>query len=528
MGMTTTTSGSRLKLRHARPTGSSALRARLFRNSALMMVCRVAAMMASILTVPFVIGKLGLPGYGSWEVLLSVSTVAAIFQNALGGTLLWRVSSAYGLGEETEIRRLPRLGIASTLIVFTVTFPLVLAFRHFLVQLFHIPQELRQSAEVILPCLVGASVMGGMNESLAAVLRGSQEAGYTSVVQTVAGFMNAAVLLFGLAKGAGLWSLLLGYITAAVATGIGYYLRVSILYGWFDIRPKLPSRQDILTTRRYLGFLSIGSFSVLLRGETDKLVLASFASPTWVGVYAIAARMSSLVMESSNFFYVPTIAATGAMNGRGDWQGVKNLYTTMAAVFPVAAGLVSVFVLSVYDRLTVFWLGRSVPRIATILFLVVTGNAVAVILTGSGTSICKGLGKLEAETTYVVTSLIVNIILTFTLVMWVGAIGTVIASTVSWAAGAILFVVLLHHRFELPVSGTYRSIGALIYAALIVAGARLLIPTYTAIPDRLPALLSALKFGMVVGCVYLLPFVLLNNTNLISRTHLLVIRGVRN
>ena len=225
--------------------------------------------------------------------------------------------------------------------------------------------------------------MGGMNESLAAVLRGSQEAGYTSVVQTVAGFMNAAVLLFGLAKGAGLWSLLLGYITAAVATGIGYYLRVSILYGWFDIRPKLPSRQDILTTRRYLGFLSIGSFSVLLRGETDKLVLASFASPTWVGVYAIAARMSSLVMESSNFFYVPTIAATGAMNGRGDWQGVKNLYTTMAAVFPVAAGLVSVFVLSVYDRLTVFWLGRSVPRIATILFLVVTGNAVAVILTGS-------------------------------------------------------------------------------------------------------------------------------------------------
>ena len=110
----------------------------------------------------------------------------------------------------------------------------------------------------------------------------------------------------------------------------------------------------------------------------------------------------------------------------------------MGAVFPVAAGLVSVLVLSLYDRLTVFWLGRSVPGIAPILFLVVAGNAIAVILTGSGTSICKGVGKLEIETIYVVTGLILNIILTITLVLAVGAIGTVIASTVSWSIGAVL------------------------------------------------------------------------------------------
>ncbi len=484
-------------------------------------------MLVSLVTVPFVIGRLGLLGYGSWEVLLSVSTITTIFQNAIGGTLLWRVSSAYGAGDKSEIRRLPGLGVAITLIMFAVTLTLVLAGRHFLVQFFHIPPELRLSAEVILPCIVGITVLGGINESLAAVLRGSQEAGYTSVIQTLAGFMNAGVLLTGLARGAGLWSLLAGYSVAAVTTGIGYYLRASYLYGWFDIRPKLPTRQDVLAMRRYLGCLSIGSFSSLLRGETDKLVLAGFASPAWVGIYAIAAKMASVVMESSNFFYNPTIAASGAMNGHGDWEGIKRLYVTMGAVFPVAAGLVSVLVLSLYDRLTVFWLGRSVPGIAPILFLVVAGNAIAVILTGSGTSICKGVGKLEIETIYVVTGLILNIILTITLVLAVGAIGTVIASTVSWSIGAVLFVLLLHRRFDLPLKGTYRSVGALLYVGAVVAVARALMPAYTANSDRLTALLSAVRFGAAVACVFLLPFVLLNATALTNRTRRLILSAAQ-
>jgi hypothetical protein len=227
-------------------------------------------------------------------------------------------------------------------------------------------------------------------------------------------------------------------------------------------------------------------------------------------------------MESSNFFYVPTIAAAGALNGRGDWAGVRSLYATMTAVFPAAAGVVSVLVLSLYDRLVVFWLGRGVPGLAPILFLVVAGNAAAVMLTGPGTSICRGLGKLGLETTYVVAGLTMNVALTISLVLAFGAMGTVIASTVSWVAGAILFVILLHRKFDLPVVGTYRSAGALLYVAVVVAGARLLIPGYAAKPDRLPALISALGFGAVVGCVYLLPFVLANAKDLMSRARLLM------
>jgi len=503
---------------------SNAIRSRLLKNSALMMGCRISAMLVSLITVPFVITRLGLSGYGSWEVLLSISTITTIFQNAVGGTLLWKLASAFGAGDVLEIRRLPRLGIFLTGLMCGVTFPLVLLLRVQITTILRIPLELRSSATIILPCIIGVTLLGGINESLAAVLRGSQETGYTYVVMTLAGFVNSAIILFGLWMGKGLWSLLAGYIAIAWITGAGYYLRVSYLYGWFDLRPLFPSRQDLRDTRRYFGLLTVGSFSVLLRGETDKLVLASFASPAWVGVYAIAARMSSLVMESSNFFYAPTIAAAGALNGRKDWPGIRALYAHMASVFPVAAGLMSLLVLSLYDRLCVMWLGRTVPGLAPLLFLVIAGNTVAVVLTGTGTSILKGLGKMELETTYVVLGLILNILLTVVLVYFLGAIGTVIASTASWSLGAALFLVLVHKKFDFPVQGAYLSVATLGYIALLAAAAQMLIPVYGSDPNRLRAFFSAAQYGAIVSAVYILPFLVLHRQVLLERCRRFLLR----
>jgi O-antigen/teichoic acid export membrane protein len=497
--------------------GSQSLQRGLFKNSAVMMGCRVSAMVVSLITVPFVIAKLGLAGYGTWEVMLSVSIITTIFQAALGNTLLWRVSSAYGAGDDQEIRRLPRIGIGFTLLVFVISFPLVLTFRHQLVHLFHVPALLQPAAVIILPCIVGIAVLGGVNESLAAVIRGSQESGLVSVVITLAGFLNAAVMLTGLLLGFGLWSLLAGYAAAALCTCAGYFLRASWLYGRFNVVPILPSRSDIRATRRYFGLVSIGSFSILLRGETDKLVLAGFASTSWVGVYALAARMAALVMESSNFFYTPTIAAAGAMNGRGDWPAIRRLYATMSAVFPVAAGLVSVLVLSLYDRLTVAWLGRPVPGVGTLLFLVIAGNTVAVVLAGSGTSILKGIGKMETETTYVLVGLVLNILLTITLVATIGAIGTVIASTVSWSIGAALFLWLMHRRFDFPLKGTLRSIAALLYIAVVVAVAHISIPGWGSDTSRIHAAISMAGYAVPVSLAYMLPMLIVNRAYLAAK-----------
>jgi O-antigen/teichoic acid export membrane protein len=114
------------------------------------------------------------------------------------------------------------------------------------------------------------------------------------------------------------------------------------------------------------------------------------------------------------------------------------------------AGAFVVLVASTYDRLLMMWVGRSVPQVGPILFILLAGNIIAIALTGVGTSLCKGIGKVSMETTYIVICVVANIVLKLTLTPWLGPIGSVVASAGSWALGSIIFVFLMYRAVKLP------------------------------------------------------------------------------
>jgi O-antigen/teichoic acid export membrane protein len=285
------------------------------------------------------------------------------------------------------------------------------------------------------------------------------------VIQTAASAANAAGTIGTLLLGAGLWSLWIGFALAFLITASGFQILASRLCPGITLRPALPRRPDVRNVRKYAGCLVLGSLSASLRVETDKLVLASFASPAWTGYYSLAARMAGLVMEVSNFFYVPTVAAAGALHARADWPGIRALYSRLMVVVPAAAGAVIVAVAGFPRHLMVLWIGRDVPQAVPLLGLLLCGYASAVVLTGPGTCICKGAGRIEIETAYIAVSLALNLGLTIILVRWVGPIGTVIATAVSWAAGSLFFVFHLHRRLPLRAAPTIRA--GRVFAAII-------------------------------------------------------------
>jgi O-antigen/teichoic acid export membrane protein len=253
-----------------------------------------------------------------------------------------------------------------------------------------------------------------------------------------------------------------------------------------------------------MGCLALGSLSTSLRLETDKIVLASFASPAWTGYYGLAARLAGLVMEVSNFFYVPAVAAFGALHARNDWPGIRALYTSLMMVVPAAAGAVIVVVAGFPRHLMVLWIGRDVPQAVPLLGLLLCAYAIAVILTGPGTCICKGIGRIEIETVYVAISLALNLSLTIILVRWIGPLGTVIASSVSWASGALFFAFYLHRRLPLRAAATLRAGRALIGIAAVVVLTRFGASYVTLPAERVGALLSLVKLSPALIAVYLL------------------------
>jgi O-antigen/teichoic acid export membrane protein len=472
-------------------------------NTAVILPARLFATIVSLLTVPVIVWKLGIGGFGAWEAALAFSSLSSLFFMPLGGTLLWKASMTFGASHDEESRRLIRLGVSATLLFLVVAAPAAWLARHELVQLFNIPQEMREAAGWVLPGLVCFAALGGVNESLAAILAGRQESGVVASVQTAGMCVNYAIVVAGLVGGFGFWSVLAGSAGGVLSAGLLLYVFMSRGSARPSLIPAFPTRTELQQLRGYFGLLAIGSVSSALREQTDKLVLAAVASPEWTAYYSIAFRLASLVLLVSNIFYVPVVAAAGALHSAGDEEGVKRLYAQTIAILVGGAGVVAVVVGAAWDRIVIFWLGKSIPEVGSPLAWLMLGNVAAVLLTGAGTSICRGIGRPIIETRYLIISLVLNATLKGLLVPTAGPIGTVIATGVSWAAASAVFLKMLNHSTDLPRSAGQMAVGALGCATIAIALTRVAAHVAGFGSGRSGALTSGVVLAAIAIATYL-------------------------
>ena len=371
------------------------IRKQLFLNSGLLGLSRILSTCTSLVTVPVVLSKLGLSGYGSWETMMAIATLVMVFQTTINGTLVWRMSGAYGSGDLDGIRRLMGVGIAVVLGMFAVVTPFAWAARHYLVGLTNIPPLYQNAAVWVIPILVSQTTVGALGETFSAVLTAYQRAGLTTLIQTAALMANSGFVIIGLLHGWQIWSLLLGNTVGVILGIAGQYIAVVKLCHISSLRPCLPDWETAKPLIGFAAFLAIGQISLTLRDTTDKFVLASVGNTIWTAWFGLASRLASLSLMVCSFFYVPLIAAVAALDAQNDWAGVCRLYTNTMIVMPFLGGAFVVLVASTYDRLLMMWIGQSIPRVGPILFILLAGNIIAVALTGVGSSLCKGIGKVE-------------------------------------------------------------------------------------------------------------------------------------
>jgi O-antigen/teichoic acid export membrane protein len=471
-------------------------------NTALIAVCRLATAVSALVVVPVVVSTLGVSGYGVWEAMLAVASLSLMFQGAISSTAIWQASAAYGAGRVEDVHRVARIGISATLLILLLVVPPVWVLRGTIVEFLNVNEMLRAQAAAILPLLVAVLILGGVTESLSAIVSAFQRAGLTSVTAAAGLLGNYIVVLVGLHQGYGLWSLLFGYVASLSVQVIALYCVVCRLSGRPRLTPALPTVTEVRSMGSYYGLILIGFVSAALRDQTDKIVLAAMASPAWVGYYAIASRLGALVIEVSRFFYVPMMAAVASLNAAGNWTAIRRVFDRMMTAGALAACAVAVIVASHYDRLLVLWIGEFPPSVAPMLLLLLAGNTTAVVLTGTGTALCRAVSRVGIETTYVLVNLVANVILTIWLVSAIGPMGTVAASAITWAGSAVVFVVVLHRRLGLPTRGTFAAVRAMAAMVVTVGAFRVMSQVLPVAETRTAALVSMCWLGPLTLGVY--------------------------
>jgi O-antigen/teichoic acid export membrane protein len=431
---------------------------RLIQNSAAIFMSRLVSAGISFASIPFIISELGISGYGVWETTTALCAIVTLLQAPVNGALHWQASKAYGSGDTLAMQRLAGIGLTLHIAIAIFFIPLYWLYKGWLLSIFNVTEDLHDQAARIIPVMATLFIAGGSADSFASILDGCQKTGISAFIRTIGHVVFNAVAIFSVSLGHGLNSLVFAQGSLLVLTSLLFVKGARRECKGLRLAPVMPLRMERNTILRYGGTLVVGNLFMALRDQTDKLVFAAFASSRLVGYYGLASRLAGLVLEICRFVYTPIISAAGALAARNDQKALDRLYILSMTYIAVVTGALTVLLAALHERLLIAWVGLTSPEMTTILFILLAGNLVAIAFAGPGTAVCRGTGHVDIELRYVSVSLLLNLALTVILVHLIGALGTVIASSLSWMAGSVIFVVLLHRRTTLSDEVVWKSI----------------------------------------------------------------------
>ena len=468
-----------------------------------MAACRGVSSVFALLTVPVIITKLGVVGFGIWEAIFSVALLCSLMQSATINTMLWQMSNAYGAKNEEKIQRLVQIGITVILVQVVVVVSVVWLFRYEIIKLLQVPQDMFMTCVSILPIFCGLVVFNGASECIGAIISGYQRAGLVTMVQTIAQVLNYSISIGCLLFGFGLISMFIGYVVNYLFAGIAYFFIARRYCIGLKLLPTVPTTAELRELYGYFTLMAFGSITAVMRDQKDKLVLATLFTPAWTGYYSIAMRLIGFITLMNSFFYVPVMAAVGAINAQGKWSKIKRIYGDVIVTIAVLVGFMAVIIAGLHERLVLIWIGKDIPEVGVILLWLVFGSITAILLTGPGTAICKGIGLVKIEASYWGVGIILNIVFTVVLINTHGALGSVAASSLSWVFSSMFFLWLLHRHIDLPLRSTWLSVKALFVVIFSVALLRTLSFFWPLGTNRMEVLMPTFSLVAIALVCYL-------------------------
>jgi hypothetical protein len=104
------------------------------------------------------------------------------------------------------------------------------------------------------------------------------------------------------------------------------------------------------------------------------------------------------------------------------------------------------------------------------LTIAVFGVVSAIIFSGAGVAVAKGIGKPGLETICTSVTFILVLLSKPLLIARFGAMGSVISSSASWCLGSALFLTLVHRRVPLPPQVAWRTLAVFMVTLLLSGG----------------------------------------------------------
>jgi O-antigen/teichoic acid export membrane protein len=382
------------------------------RNVATTIFARVVNMARGVCLIPFLLARIGLEAYGIWTTIFILVTYVGLTTMGISNVYIKYVAEFHARKQYDKANSLLSTGLAVTIPLCAVVFLCFLLGWKWIAPLLKLPVAHAADGKEAVLIVLGVFLSSIALSAYGCMLYGTHQIASTQIFETVSIVVECGLIVWLVCAGRGVRGLAEAYLARTVINdGLTIWWAKRKLK-WLHLSPRLVSCESMKYVVHFGGLVQFQSMLSTFLNSVERVAAIGFINVSAAGLLDVAKKWPTALASVPTAFFaamLPAASHVDAASSRSEWQGnLQKLYLSGArysnlctAVFAAAMAFWATPVMHV-------WLGPGLPMRETLipLFVVFSFAMQFHMLTGPGTSILRGMGRVYEEFTYSVPNVL--------------------------------------------------------------------------------------------------------------------------
>lgn len=433
---------------------------RFGRNVGATIFARVVNMARGVLVVPFLLRHLGLEAYGIWTTIFVLVSYVGLTTLGLSNVYIKYIAEFHARREYERANALLSTGLCITVPLCATLFAGFFFGWDWYAPWLHLPPQHAADGKEAVLIVLGIFLSSIALNAFGDILFGVQQIASTQMFLAFSILVEFGLILWFVGAGRGIRGLAEAYLVRVLINdGLTIWWSWRKLK-WMRISPRLIRREAIGYVLHFGGVVQVQTILDIFLGSIDKLLGLCLVGASAAGLMDVARKWQNAYSTVPMAFFGALLPAAShvdaASHASQRMDNLRVLYLNSARFSNLCTAAFVALTTFWSHAILLVWLGPELPmrQTLTTLFVVFSLALQFHMLTGPGTSLLRGMGRVYEEFSYTLPNVLL-LGVTLPVAWWIQkgwtAMGIGVAVSAATALSACVLLARVHHLLELPM-----------------------------------------------------------------------------
>jgi O-antigen/teichoic acid export membrane protein len=466
-----------IELEDAQPGPMHEIKRRFGRNVLATISARVVSLARGVLLVPFLLAHIGLQTYGIWTTIFILVSYVGVTTLGISNVYIKYVAEFHARREYDKANSLLSTGLAVTIPLCSAVFAGFLLSWRWIAPWLRLPAEHaddgREAVLIVLGVFLSSIALGAFSD----MLTGTQQIASTQLFLAVSIVAESGMILWLVGAGRGLRGLAEAFLVRTIINdGLTIWWACRRLK-WLHLSLRLVRRESLRYVLHFGGLVQFQGMLSIFLASVERVAALGFIGAAAAGLLDVAKKWPVSLSTVPMAFFAALLPAAAQVDAASSSPArLRNLQQLYLRGSRYANLCTAAFVAAIAfwaQPILHVWLGSQLLTSHALLSLFVVFSLATQfhMLTGPGTSILRGMGRVYEEFTYSVPNLVL-LAITLPAARFIEGrwtpLGIGVAVSLATAGSACVLMGRMLVVLELPFSSFLRVViapGAVFYLA---------------------------------------------------------------